>query len=138
MGGNIMLIAHTPRFIVVKNALASKWTLFLSHLNSTHTGRAVQQAHSGGKLLLPFFIKPQMQSWFSALLYLSLSFSTSGRALRKHGEGMHSDTTKGHFTHQHCDQQLRLLWASRVSLVCYSPTICCTQFTSLRLYYCII
>lgn len=24
MGGNIMLIAHTPRFIVVKNALASK------------------------------------------------------------------------------------------------------------------
>jgi len=56
MGGNIMLIAHTPRFIVVKNPLASKKTFFPSHLNSTHTGRALQHAHSAGKLL---FLSPQ-------------------------------------------------------------------------------
>lgn len=54
MGGNIMLIAHTPRFIVVKNPPATKRTLSPPHLNSTHTGRALQHAHSAGKLLFLF------------------------------------------------------------------------------------
>lgn len=105
MGGNIMLIAHTPRFIVVKNPPASKKILFPSHLNSSHIGRALQHAHSAGKLFVFLHEIPnaELASNLPATA-TSASRSAPGHLWEEASQGSVTrvctatqPTTKGHF-----------------------------------------
>lgn len=86
-----MLIIHTPRFIVVKTPPGSKKTRLLSHLNSAHTGRALQHAHSAGKQL--FLFPGEIPD-----TDLAFSLPQPLGARGKSPEGMPlKATTKGHF-----------------------------------------
>lgn len=95
MGGNIMLIAHTPRLIVVRNSLASKKTLFLSHLNSTHTGRALQHVHSAGKLFLFLHEIPNTE--------LAFNFPATVTSAARSAPGCLQEEPRGSDRGMHCD-----------------------------------